>query len=152
MRTLRNLITGSETRRRRSIFVDSFAVGVNRQQDVKPVVEFAHHVRQPALAHLFRVLYRCARIRSLGFEIEINLSDLFFLQIGTNDKHYFVCTLLHLTLSFKNSVSTVRGSEWVRLAAILLISIRYRGRYSKLFPRFAAYAEPSRNAYSVSSF
>ena len=57
MRTVMNLITCSETRRRRSISVDQRAGGGNVHQNVETVVELAHRVGEPAAAHLLDALH-----------------------------------------------------------------------------------------------
>ncbi len=70
-----NLMTCSETRRRRSISPNQRAVGdEDRHQNVETVIELANGVAQPAAAHLLSRLHLSATIGNVLFEASISLS------------------------------------------------------------------------------
>ena len=62
MRTVMNLITCSETRRRRSISAISEPAAAIVQQNIEAVVELANGVGEPAAAHLLDALDFAATI------------------------------------------------------------------------------------------
>ena len=94
-----NLITCSETRRRRSISVMSLPSAAMCQQDVEAVVELAHCVGEAAAAHLLGGADLSAAIGYVFLEALDQLVEVRFFNVRPDDEHDFVGTI-HRSTAF----------------------------------------------------
>ena len=99
MRTVMNLITGSETLRRRSNSSDHRATGLDRHQNVIAVIELADQVGELAPAHLLHRLHHAPAIGDGGGKAGDQLVDILIGRIGPNDEHYLIQTRHPISLS-----------------------------------------------------